>query len=345
MQKSFLERKGSLNNMSWYLEKGKENDVVFSSKIKFVRNIKGIPFKTKMNENDINNLLEKVKFIVPSLGYNLKFFKLSDMDEITIKSLNEKNLLSIEMISDDLDKKAIIVNDEENICITVNEDDHIGIEVFSPGFDMQNTLNLAIEIDKKLDEQLGFSCSKKYGYLTVCPTNVGTGLKASVIVHLPALKETKNVSKILNAVSNFGMTINKCEEDFYEISNIQTLGITENQIVTNLESITKKVIEQERIARKYLCKNSVELTDKVCRAYGILTNAIKITQDEIGYLLSSVKLGVDLGLIDKIDDLKVKKLILYTKEANLQKYISSTLNVYEQNLKRAEIIKQIINEK
>lgn len=331
--------------MSWYLETGKENDVVFSSKIKFIRNIKGFLFKTKMNEKDVNNLLEKVKFIVPSLGYNLKFLRLSDMDDITRKSLVEKNLLSIEMINDDLDKKAIIINDEENICIIVNEEDHIGIEVFSSGFDMQNTLNLAIEIDKKLDELLGFSCNKKYGYLTVCPTNVGTGLKASVKVHLPALKETKNVSKILNAVSNFGMTITKCEEDFYEISNIQTLGITENQIVSNLENITKKVIEQERLARKYLCKNSIELTDNVCRAYGILTNAIKISQDEIGYLLSSVKLGVDLGLIDVIDDLKVKKLMLYTKEANLQKFTGCTLNVYEQSLKRSKVIKQIINEK
>ena len=338
--------------MNWYLENGKESDVVISSRIRLARNIKDIPFKVKMKTKDQINLLEKVKYILPSLGYNLKFLKLSDMDDITKLSLVEKNLITPEIALNDNEQRAILINEDENICIMINGEDHIHMQVFSSGLDLKNTLNLAIEIDEKLDELLNYSCSKKYGYLTSCPTNVGTGLRASVMVHLPSLKETGNISKILKAVNSFGMTIrgiygedSQIKGDVYQISNNQTLGITENEIVENLENITKKVIEQERLARKYLCKNKIEIEDKVYRSFGTLTNAIKISSDEAIQLLSNIKLGVDLGLIDKINDEKVKKLQLYTKPASMQKYVGSILNAYDRDIKRAEVIKQIVNEK
>lgn len=338
--------------MNWYLENGKESDIVISSRIRLARNISGIPFKAKMNKEDEQNLLDKIKYITPSLGYGLKFLNLKDMDDITKLSLIEKNLISPEMVLDDNEQRAIIINEDENICIMINEEDHIRLQVFYSGLDLQNTLNLSIEIDEKLDDLLHFSCTKKYGYLTSCPTNVGTGLRASVMVHLPALKQTGNISKVLKAVNSFGMTIrgiygedSQSKGDVYQISNNQTLGITENEIIANLESITKKVIEQERLARKYLCKNALELEDKVYRSYGILTNAVKLSSDEAINLLSSVKLGVDLGIIDKIDDSKIKKMQLYTKPANLQKYVGSILNAYDREIKRAEVIKQIVDEK
>ena len=217
---------------------------------------------------------------------------------------------------------------------------------------MQNTLNLAVEIDNKLDELLGFSCNEKYGYLTACPTNVGTGLRASVMVHLPALKITGNLSKILHIVNNFGMTIrgmygedSQSKGDIYQISNIQTLGMDEKEIILNLENITKKVVEQERLARKYLAKNGIELEDKVYRSYGILTNARKLNSDECSNLLSNVKLGTDLGIITELDDLTVKKMMLYTKPANLQKFLGKILDANQRDIKRAEIIKQIIKSK
>lgn len=338
--------------MSWYLENGKESDVVISSRIRFARNIKGIPFKAKMTKQDEESLLKKVKYIVPTLGYNLNFLKLSDMDDITKLSLVEKNIISPEMLVNNNEQKAILINEDENISILINEEDHIRLQVFSSGLDLQNILNLAIEIDEKIDETLNYSCSKKYGYLTSCPTNVGTGLRASVIVHLKALRETGNISKILKAVNSFGMTLRSINVedsqnigDMYEIFNNQTLGMTENEIIENLESITKKVVEQERLARKYLCNNKIEIEDKVYRSYGILTNAVKISLDETIKLISDVKLGVDLGLIDKINDIKIKKLMIYTKPASMQKYIGSILNAYDRDIKRAEIVKQIVNEK
>lgn len=336
--------------MNWYLDNGKESDVIISSRIRLARNIQSLPFKQKLSKQDVDNLLEKVKFITPSLGYELKFLRIKDMDDITKLTLVEKHIISPDIISDKNEEDSgILINDEENICIMVNEEDHIRIQIFNSGLDLQNTMNLAKEIDKKLDDSLHFSVNKEYGYLTACPSNVGTGLRASVMVHLPALKLTGNISKILHIVNNFGMTIrglygedSQSKGDMYQISNNQTLGITEEEIINNLENITKKVMEQERLARRNLTKNEIELQDRVYRSYGILTNAVKLSSDESLKLLSDIKLGVDLGIIKELNDAKVKKLELYTKPASLQKYVGKILNNYERDIKRAEIVKEIV---
>lgn len=337
--------------MNWYLESGKDSDVIISSRIRFARNLREFPFKEKMKKEQKKQFFEKVKFITPSIGYGLKFFYLKDIDDLTKMSLVEKHLISHEIALNKEQEEAILINEEENICIMLNEEDHVQLQVFSSGLDLQNTLKFAIEIDEKLDELLGFSCSKDYGYLTACPTNVGTGLRASVMVHLPALKITGNLSKVLHIVNSFGMTIRgsygedtKAKSDIYQISNNQTLGMTENEIVTNLENITKKVMEQERLARKYLAKNTDDLEDKVYRSYGILTNARKLTTEECDNLLSDIKLGTDLGIIEELKDNMVKELMLYTKPANLQKKIGKVLDVKERDKKRVEVVKQVINE-
>lgn len=336
--------------MNWYLDNGKESDVIVSSRIRLARNLQGLPFKNKMKKENINELLEKVKFITPSLGYGLKYLRVKDMDDVTKLSLVEKHIISPDIISDKNEEvSSILINDEENICIMINEEDHIRIQVFNSGLDLQNTMNLAREIDEKLDELLHFAVNEKYGYLTACPTNVGTGLRASVMVHLPALKLTGNISKILHIVNSFGMTIrgiygeeSQSKGDMYQISNNQTLGIREDEIINNLENITKKVMEQERLARSYLAKDRIDLEDKVYRAFGILTNAVKLSSDECISLLSDIKLGTDLGIIKELNDSKVKELELYTKPANLQKYVGKILNVYDRDIKRGEIIKEII---
>lgn len=336
--------------MNWYLENGEDSDVVISSRIRLARNLKEFKFKRKMTKKDKENLLEKVKFITPSLGYGLKFLKLNDMDDLTKMTLVEKHLISPEMVLNKEDDGAILINDEENICIMINEEDHIRLQVFTSGLDLQNTLNLSIELDEKLDDLLCFSFNKQFGYLTACPTNVGTGLRASVMVHLPALKITGNLGKILKIVNSFGMTIrgaygeeSKARGDIYQISNNQTLGMTEKEIAQNLENITKKVIEQERLARKYLAKNTDELEDKVYRSYGILTNARKISSDECDSLLSDIKLGTDLGIITELNDSKVRELMLYTKPASLQKFLNKKLDANDRDKRRVEVIKKVVN--
>lgn len=334
---------------NWYLQNGKDSDVVVSSRVRLSRNLNGFNFLNRCTKEEQEKILEKVKEIVPSLGYGLKYVNLDDLDDVTKLSLAEKHLLSPEFVVNNKKKKAIIVNDEENICIMLNEDDHIKLQVFSSGQELENLLNLATELDEKIGDILEYSYNKNFGFLTASPINIGTGLKASVIVHLPALTLTGNLSKMLRIVNNLGMSVkgvygegSQNSGDLYQISNNQTIGITEKEIITNVKNIAEKIIEQERTARKYLCKNEIELQDVVHRAYGVLTNAVKINPDESRKLLSEVKMGVDLGILNELDDGQVRKLELYTKPGNLQKYVGKTLDGYEREIKRAEVIKQII---
>ncbi len=337
--------------MNWYMQSGTDSDVVFSTRIRFARNIKGFRFNLK-NKEEIEKLENKIKDNLFVIGYGLKFLKLKDMDDITKLSLVEKNIISPEFVANKNDMGAILINDEENICIMINEEDHLRIQVFCPGFDLKNTLNLAIEIDEKIGEVLGYAISPKYGYLTSCPSNCGTGLRTSVMVHLPGLKMTGSIDKVLRAINNFGINIRgmygentKSLGDIFQISNEQTLGITEKEITDNVRIIVEKIIKQEREARKYLLKDSINIEDKIYRSYGILSNCKKIDSKELLNLLSSIKMGTDLGILDKLNDYKVLKLYILTKPSNLQKYLGEQIDAIDRDIKRADVIKQIINEK
>ena len=192
--------------MNWYLQNGKDSDVVTSTRIRFSRNINGFKFNIK-NKSEVENLKNKIKENVYAIGYGLKYLELNDMDKITKMSLVEKNLISSEYASTKNGLGAILINDEENICILINDEDHLKIQVFSAGLELENTLNFAIELDKKIEEVLGYATSDQYGYLTSLPTNCGTGLKASVLVHLPALNKTNNIDKVFYTINNFGINV------------------------------------------------------------------------------------------------------------------------------------------
>lgn len=337
--------------MNWYCEPGKENDVVLSTKIKLSRNFADIPFIAKATEKDLQNVVERMQKILPKLGYGLKLQRLKDMDLITKQSLLEKNLVNQEFISDNTDVEAICINDEENICIMLNELDHIEIQVFNSGLEIDNSFNLISEIDQKLRNEEKIAFDKKFGYLTSDLVNVGTGMKASILVHLPGLKKTGNLQKILDIVENFGMNIrneygeySKKDSDVYQISNRQTLGISEKDTIANLKIITEKIVEQERIARKFLAENSKNLEDSIYRSLGILLYAKRMSLEESNRLISEVKLGVDLGILLELTDIKIKKMLLYTKTANLQKYLGRTLTKDEMQIERAKILQNIIKE-
>ena len=187
------------------------------------------------------------------------------MDDITKISLIEKHLFSPEFAMSKKENQAMLINEEENICIMINEEDHIRMQVFAAGFDLENLLNLSIELDQKLEYFINYAFSEKYGILTSCLTNIGTGMRASVMVHLPALTITGNIGKVLQAANNFGMNIrgiygegSQSQGNVYQIFNNQSLGITEQEIIKNVKAITEKIIEQERLARKYLGKKALD---------------------------------------------------------------------------------------
>ena len=336
--------------MNWYLQSGKDSDVAISTRIRLARNLNGFKFNLN-SKNEIDRLENKIKDNVFAIGYGLKFFKLKDMDDITKMSLVEKNLISPEFALEKNEIGSILINDEENICIMIGEEDHLRLQFFSSGLDLKNTLNLAIEVDKKIEEIFGYSVNERYGYLTSCPSNVGTGLRASVMVHLPALSKTKNVKKILETISNFGISIRgvygentQSTGDMYQISNSQSIGLTEEEIIKNIEIIVQRIIQQERKARRILAESGIETEDEIYRDYGILTNCRKISSNETRKILSNIKMGVDLGILKELTDLQVQKLYLYTKPANLQKYYGEEIDGITRDIKRAEIIQKILKD-
>lgn len=290
--------------MNWYLQSNENSDVVRSTRIRLARNINGLEFSLNSKEKEI--LKEKIKENLYSIGYDLKFLELKDMDVITKNSLVEKNIISQKFLMQESQTGSILINDLENICIMIGGENHLSIQVFE------------------------------------------SGLKVSGMLELPALAKTGNLKKILNTIRDFNINIDgeygktsKNLEYIYQISNKQTIGITEKEIVNNINAIAKSLIEQERQARKILLKEGLELEDTIYRSYGILTNCKKISYSEAKELLTNIKIGVDTGILDKINDLQVKRLFLYIKSANLQKYYGEEMDKIEQDIKRAELIKQI----
>lgn len=332
--------------MNWYLQRGKDSDVVIDCKIMFSRNLRNHRFNTK-NLTEIQEIENEVKSKLQGIGYNLKFIKIKDLDELTKRSMLEKGLIDETTIKNE--NTSILVNDDENICIVLNSQDHIKIQVFNAGMELESTFNLAKEIDNKIDKIFDIAKSKKYGYLTSSPLDVGTGLKAEVTIHLPGLTMTGNIRKVAIAMNNLGVSfsskyISGQENigDIYKIKNKQTLGISEDTIIKNLKAISEKMIEQERAARSILGKNQVELEDMVYRNFGTLVNARKLKWRETIKLMSSVKMGVDMGVIKEISDDDVAKIYFYMEPANLQKYFNQNLDGYDRDIKRGEMIRNIV---
>ena len=331
--------------MNWYLQRGKDSDVVVNCKIMFSRNLRNHRFNTK-NLTEIQEIENEVKSKLQGIGYNLKFIKIKDLDELTKRSMVEKVLIYETTIKNE--NASILINDDENICIVLNSQDHIEIQVFNAGMELESTFNLAKEIDNKFDKTFDIAKSKKYGYLTSSPLDVGTGLKAEVTIHLPGLTMTGNIRKVAIAMNNLGVSfsskyVSGAENigDIYKIKNKQTLGISEDTIIKNLKAISEKITEQERAARNILGKNQIELEDMVYRNLGTLVNARKLKWKEAVKLMTNVKMGVDMGVVKELSDDDIAKIYFYMEPANLQKYFNKNLDGYDRDIKRGEMIRTI----
>lgn len=331
--------------MSWYLEDGKDSDVVISSRVRLARNIKNIKFPRLAKEEELKNVLEMFK--TNKIDKNLHFIKLSDLDTVMQSSLVEKHIISTDLLKASFG--GILLNDDENIAIMINEEDHLRIQVMKPGFNLGDALGDALELDDKISEKIEYSFDEKYGFLTACPTNTGTGLRASVMLHLPALRITGKIGRVLDVVNKVNLNVrgvygegSEAVGDLYQVSNKTSLGLTEEEIVNNVEGIVKKLVEQERKAREYLKKQGLDFEDKVYRAYGSLVYAKKLSYLECAKLISIVRLGINMGIIKEIDSKKLNKISVFTKPATLQKCLKKEMTPEERDVERGNLIKQII---
>lgn len=337
-----------MNN--WIHKSSNESDIVLSSKIKLSRNFKDLPFPNKLNyikgrengKNIYNVLLNELN------DEKITLYEMWNSNENINKEYEEKNLISKELFKN-ADKASFVVNEDETLSIMINEEDHIKLQCITAGLNLEDALKNAIIIDDKIEKNLSYAFEEKLGYLTTKLENLGTGMKASVVIHLPALKmsdEIKNISKHLGQI---GMNIKgvylegtEVYGNIYEISNKVSLGIKEEDITNQLKSMVLNIISEEKKFREILLnKCKYELEDKVYRAYGILKSAVLLEFKETINLLSDVRLGAELALID-IDKNKLNELLVVTKNLSLQNRLEKSLDAKQIKFERAKLVKEIL---
>ena len=336
----------------WLSGIGPEADVVISSRIRVARNLASYPFLTKANSEQrgqVQTLLRK-EIAKANLEQGLKFNDLGETDSLDRLWLVERHLISRELAVGSGDR-GVAYGPKEVLSIMVNEEDHLRIQVLQSGFQLDSAWGVVDAVDTMLGKRVEFAFSTKLGYLTACPTNIGTGLRVSVMLHLPALVITKQIDKVFRAVNKISLVVRglygegtQAFGDFYQISNQVTLGKSENEIIQTIKDVVPQVIKFEREVRQTLITQSLKgLEDRVWRAYGQLKCARVITSEETMNLLSSLRMGVNLGLVTDIPVSTINEIFLHTQPAHLQKLEGRKLESNERDVVRAEFIRNRLN--
>lgn len=338
----------------WLKGEGPLCDIVISSRIRLARNIEKLPFPhwaSKEKEEDILNM------VLEAVG-NLSQFKdalslkLADIDNIDKQFLIERHLMSHELALRS-NHKALVVTNDEVVSLMINEEDHMRLQVMQSGFALEGAWKIIDAIDTALSKSLSFAYLADLGFLTACPTNTGTGMRGSVMLHLPALAMTKQINRILAAVAKLSFNVRglygegtQASGNFFQVSNQVSLGHTEEDIISNIKSVIRQIAEQEQAARGNLLTHHLAmLEDRIFRAFGILENAHIISSNETIELLSMVRLGLDLKLLKDIDKKLVNELFILTQPAHLQKISGKKLTPAERDAKRASLIRERLLQK
>lgn len=328
----------------WYTKFGNMGDVVLSSRVRLARNIEKIPYGSKMTEENRSQVIEMCKSALP----DMKFIDLSNMSQLERLALSECHLISPEIAASS-DKCGILTNEPCNLCIMLCEEDHIRIQAMCEGLDLERCLNEAYKIDDKLDSTLPIAFDSKFGYLTCCPTNTGTGLRASVMVHLPALTESGNIDALVRSLTKHGITVrgiygegSAALGNIYQISNQVTMGISEEETIEKLNQVINEIIQKEReVGQQLYAANRYRLEDRIMRGKGILENSRIMTSKEAMNLLSDVRWGINLGIIQDINLETLADAMYKTLPANIAKTYNLT-NADERDLKRSEVLRKTI---
>ncbi len=335
----------------WMRGDGPHSDIVISSRIRLARNLKNHPFPLLYTNTESNAVIEEVKSSISQeqikrIG-SFTFIPLEDLTLLQKKVLVEKHLISLHLANESR-KGAVAISENESISIMVNEEDHIRIQCLYPGLQIYDAWKIANEIDNIFEQKLDYAFDEKRGYLTSCPTNVGTGIRASVMLHLSALVLTGQINRIIPAITQVGLTVrgiygegSEALGNLFQISNQITLGQTEEDIIENLHGVVNQIIEHERQSRKNLIQESrVQMEDRVGRAFGILSYARNIDSKEAMERLSDLRLGIDLQLIKGISASVINELMVMIQQGFLQQYAGGELNVEERDVRRATIIRE-----
>ncbi|NLT94083.1 MAG: protein arginine kinase [Clostridia bacterium] len=330
----------------WTEGEGQYSEIVLSSRVRLARNLAQFPFPLMQTEASANAVLERLDKVFAN-SKELKLYRMSEIPELERQALVEKHLISPEHVQKP-ENKGIIVNREGSISIMVNEEDHLRIQCFASGLELETLLAQADKIDDEIEKEVNYAYDEQYGYLTCCPTNLGTGMRVSVMMHLPGLVLTNQAGVIFSQLSKLGIAVRglfgegtDAHGNLFQISNQITLGQDEKEIIENISSVAKKLVSQEQAARNYLLNNAgPQVEDKARRAYGILTNAKLISSQEALGLISDLRLGKALGVINELDLKTINELYLLCQPGYLQVLAKGHLDPQARDIKRAEIIKE-----
>ncbi len=337
----------------WLKGTGPESDIVISSRIRLARNLADFPFISRTTEADRAEIEKTLHSHITSLQESGKFpsgtlyFNVGELEEVDRQFLVERQLISREQAEGE-GARAAVIDPSERFSVMINEEDHLRFQVMHSGLDLGSTWQQINELDDLIEEQATYAFSSKLGYLTACPTNVGTGVRVSVMLHLPALVITRQIEKVFKSLQKINLAVrglygegSQAMGDFYQISNQITLGMTEEELTKKVADVVPVLIDYERQAREFLVRESHDtLHDRVSRAYGILRTAQTISSEETMHLLSSVRMGVNLGLISDLEIPTINKLFLHTQPAHLQKLSGIELDKSDRDVERAAYLRR-----
>ena len=331
----------------WYIDKGDQGDIVLSTRIRLARNLDEFPFPAKLDiagKNKVNSLIKSVLFENDRKDFS--YIEMKDLSRIQSVSLAERHLISPEFAAKK-DGSALVLSADESVGIMLCEEDHIRLQVMKAGLALEEAYDIADKLDSMLNAKLKYAFDERIGYLTQCPTNLGTAMRASVMLHLPALTRCGQMNRLANTVSKLGLTIrgaygegSQPKGDIYQISNQITLGITEETAIANLKSIVLQLVAQERAAAAEIIKNPVE-EDKIFRALGVLGNARLLSTDEFMDLISVVRLGAARGLVE-VPIEKINELIVSMQPATISAANADATTASARDVIRAKTVRETL---
>lgn len=333
----------------WLRGSGPESDIVISSRIRLARNLAPFPFIRRCDERDRTAIEKQLREKLADID-DLKsalYLDVDGLESLDRQFLVERQLISRELAESD-GARSVAIDTNEQYSLMVNEEDHLRIQLMKSGLDLMGAWEQIREIDDRVEQRVSYAFHERLGYLTACPTNVGTGMRVSVMLHLPALVITRQIEKVFRSLQKISLAVrglygegSQAMGDFYQISNQITLGRTEKELIEQVGDVVPALIDYERRARDYLIAEShTDLQDRVSRAYGILCSAQAISSEETMHLLSSVRMGINLGLIDNVEIPTVNQLFIHTQPAHLQKIRGTELGTADRNVERAEYLQR-----
>lgn len=325
------------------------SDIVMLTRVRLARNLREYPFPCRLNlagKNKVSeDIISAIKNCNSPLADELEAYQVKDLSESERIALVENHLASPEFISD-ANGRAIVISKDRTMSIMINEEDHIRLQIIKKGFDLEGAYDIADKLDTLLDENLNFAYDERLGYLTQCPTNLGTGMRASVMLHLPALQQSKSIGRIAGNLQKLGLTIrgtygegSEARGAMYQLSNQVTLGISEKGAIENLKNITNQLISQEAQAQKRMIE-SMETQDRISRSLGILKTARLISCNEALQLLSNLRFGITSGYIDEVKLSQVDRLISDIQPATMMVNRGEIIPPEKRDALRAELIRQ-----